>query len=249
VTDQNQEVGQVCGSEAAFTVTRWTMVVLAGQNNSPQADAALADLCRKYWSPLYFYVRRLGHSPDDAQDLVQGFFARLLEKNYLRDADRNKGRFRSFLLVALKGYMANEWDRINREKRGGGQPLLSIDEENTETRYRTEPVDQITPEKAYERQWVVSLLERVMGLLEEECKISGKTVLFQELKGSLIGDSNGPSYVQIGQKLGLTEANVKVTVHRLRRRYGTLLRNEIAETVDCPEAVDDELRHLFVALT
>ena len=231
-----------------FGTTLWTVVRLAGQPDSPGADPALAKLCQIYWYPLYVFVRRQGQSPDDAQDLVQGFFTRVLEKNYFKDAVREKGKFRSFLLVALKRFMANEWHRANRLKRGGGLEILSLDADNTENRYLAELADEMPPEKAFERQWATTLLEQVMTRLEAEFSANGKANTFAELKILLSGEKSQSSYAEIGRNLGMSEANMKVTMHRLRRRYRELLRLEIANTVDSPEAIDDEIRHLFSAI-
>jgi RNA polymerase sigma-70 factor (ECF subfamily) len=223
-------------------------VLSAGQTNSPEADTALARLCQSYWYPLYVYVRRLGHSHEDAQDLVQGFFARVLEKNYLKSADPNKGRFRSFLLVMLKGFMSNEWDRTNRQKRGGGVQIVSLNADDTETRYLAEPIDEMTPEKAYDQHWATLLLSRVLDRLEKEFLAASKATVFDELKVFLTGEKSESTYSEIGQRIGMSEGNLKVTVHRLRQRYRELLRGEIADTVDGPEAIDEEIRHLFAAL-
>jgi RNA polymerase sigma factor (sigma-70 family) len=221
---------------------------MAGQP-SPQAEEALAKLCQTYWYPLYVFIRRQGHSPEDAQDLVQGFFAQAVQKGYFKDADQAKGKFRSFLLLALKGFMANEWDRANRLKRGGGQEIISLDAEQTENRYLAEPADPMSPEKAYERQWALTLLEQVLQRLGQEFASGGKAVIFDALKSCLSGEKSAKSYAEIGAKLGMTEGTVKVTVHRLRQRYRELLREEIARTVDTPEAVEDEIRELFAALS
>jgi RNA polymerase sigma factor (sigma-70 family) len=236
------------GKDATFTATHWTQVFLARESASPQADAALASLCQRYWHPLYSYVRRLGHNAEDAQDLVQGFFAQLLEKNYLKNVDPAKGRFRTFLLIALKRYLANEWDRANRQKRGGGLQIVSFEAEQTELRYLNEPAGPTTPEKAFDRQWAESLLARVLDRLEADYTASGRTRTFSELRGFLTSDGGERSYVEVGRRLGVVEGNVRVAVHRLRQRYGTLLRKEIAETVASPQEVDEELRYLFSAL-
>jgi RNA polymerase sigma-70 factor (ECF subfamily) len=236
-------------NDSWFWTTHWSQVLLAGQPDSTQVREALAKLCHTYWYPLYVFVRRQGHNPDDAKDLVQGFFALLLEKNYLKDADRTKGRFRSFLLIALKRFMANEWDRANSLKRGGGHEIISLDEVDTEQRYQAEPVEEITAEKAYERQWAMTLLETVLDRLEAEFLREGKSKLFGELKVYLSGDEGGRPYSEVAARLGMTEAAVKVAVHRLRRRYRDLLRLEIANTVSSPQAIEDEIRDLFAAVS
>lgn len=236
------------GNDAWFRTTHWSVVSMAGQA-SPQADAALANLCHTYWYPLYVFIRRQGQGPEDAKDLVQGFFAQVLQKRYFHDANREKGKFRSFVLLALKRFMANEWDRAHRLKRGGGQEVFSLDQEKTENRYLTELVDTMSPEKAFDRQWAMVLLEQVLKGLEAEFSAAGRSSVFEELKVYLSGEENAPSYAEMGQKLAMTEGSVKVTVCRLRQRYRELLRETIASTVDGPEAVNEEIRHLFAALS
>ena len=219
----------------------------AADSNDPMAEASLSRLCETYWYPLYYYIRRLGHSPPDAQDLTQGFLARLVHKDYLNGIKQEKAKFRSFLLVTLKHFLANEWDRANRLKRGGGKELVSFDD--TENRFVAEPVDEMSPEKAFDRRWALALLSHVLSRLEAEFCASNKALLFQELKGVLSGEDTGDSYVELGQRLGMSESNVKVTVHRLRRRYRELLREEVAATVDSPEETNEEIRHLFATLS
>jgi RNA polymerase sigma-70 factor (ECF subfamily) len=239
---------QSSGKHDRFLTTHWSQVLLAARSDSSHAHAALTRLCKTYWYPLYIFARRQGKSPEDAQDLVQGFFAQLLLKEFLKDADPQKGRFRSFLLVAVRRYMANEWDRANRLKRGGGQEIISLDEEETERRYQAEPVDEMSPEKAYERQWAITLLKQVLGRLEAEFQAGGKLHLFDEIKRHLGGDEGQNSYAEIGVRLGMSEGAVKVAVHRLRHRYRELLRLEIAHTVTEESAIDEEIRHLFAAM-
>jgi len=229
-----------------FATTHWSVVVQAGEHDSPKAEEALAWLCRAYWYPLYAYVRRQGHSIEDAQDSTQEFFARLLERKSLRHADRNRGRFRTFLLTSFKHFLINEWNKANREKRGGGCQVISLNAEETETRFRAEPA---SPDKAFERRWALVLLERVLDQLQGEFATVERSQLFEELKASLTGDGSECSYAEIGLRLGMSEGNLKVTVHRLRRRYRELLREEIARTVEDPEAVDEEMRDLFAALS
>jgi RNA polymerase sigma-70 factor (ECF subfamily) len=220
----------------------------AGNHHSAQADAALARLCQTYWRPLYMYVRRLGHGPEDAQDMTQEFFARLLAKDYLKAADREKGKFRSFLLMAMKRFLANEWDRANREKRGGGREIVSLDLEDAEGRRVIEPADERTPDKVFEQHWASALLEKVFTRLSAEMATEGKEKLFQELKGFLSGEKDGGSYPEAARRLDMSEGTLRVNVHRLRQRYRELLRLEVANTVDRPEAIDDEIRYLFAAL-
>jgi len=238
----------VAPSAQLFATTHWSVVIQAGEGDSTQAEEALARLCRAYWYPLYAYVRRQGHSVADAQDLTQEFFARLLERKYLRLADRNRGRFRTFLLTSLKHFLINEWNKANREKRGGGCQVISLNIEETETRFRAEPADNRSPDKAFERRWALVLLERVLDRLQGEFAAVERTQLFEELKASLTGDGSECSYAEIGLRLGMSEGNLKVTVHRLRRRYRELLREEIARTVADPAAIDEEMRDLFAAL-
>jgi RNA polymerase sigma-70 factor (ECF subfamily) len=229
-----------------FVTTDWGAVLAAGQPGSPDADAALSRLCQIYWKPLYSFICHRGHSPEDAKDLVQGFFADVLERNGFGDYAPEKGRFRSFLLLLLKRYMANEWHRSNRQKRGGGCQVLSMDALDTEARYLHEPVDEMTPEKAFDRSWVTTLLGRILERLEAEHSGGGKEKVFEELK-MLLSREPSRSYADIGRELGMTEGAVKVAVHRLRQRYRDLLRAEIANTVSTPEEVDEEIRSLFLS--
>jgi len=231
-----------------FATTQWSAVVTAGGDTSPESYRALEQLCSSYWFPLYAYVRRQGHSVEDAQDLTQQFFMRLLERKYLKLADPNRGRFRTFLLTSLKNFLINEWNKANREKRGGGCQVVSLDTERTETRLRAEPADDRTPEKAFARRWAVVVLDRVLNELEAECVANGRGQMFEEIKSSLSSEGSESSYAEISRRLGLTEGNVKVNVHRLRHRYRELLRAEIARTVDSPADVDDEIRELLAAL-
>ena len=224
-------------------------MLAAGQHGSPNAQAALEKLCRTYWHTLYVYVRRQGHTPEDAQDLTQAFFARLLEKNYLEAAEPDKGKFRSFLLIVFKRFLANEWDRANREKRGGGQQVISLDAASAETRYRAEPADAMTPETAFERRWALQLLEDVLNRLEKEYVAAGKGKIFEELHVLLTGEKNQSPYAEIAARLRMSEGTLKVTVHRLRRRYRELLRLEVAHTVASPAEIDGEIRHLFAAIS
>jgi RNA polymerase sigma-70 factor (ECF subfamily) len=232
-----------------FATTHWSVVLTAKEGDSAQAAEAMAQLCQTYWYPLYAFVRRKGNSPHDAQDLTQGFFARLLEKNYVAQADRARGRFRTYLLAALTHFLADEWDKARRLKRGGGREIISFDAASAEERYRLEPIDQLDAAKLYERRWVTTLFDQVLARLEQEFRDSGKGRLFDQLKGSLLAEDSGPSYVELGTQLGLTEDAVKQAVHRMRRRYRELFREEIAQTVAGPGEVEDELKHLFAVLS
>jgi len=237
------EVSEQSGG-ADFTTTHWSVVMQAGDGDTPQAMQALETLCRSYWYPLYAYVRRNGHSPHDAQDLTQEFFARLLERKYIRHADRNQGRFRTFLLTSLKHFLINDWKKGNREKRGGGQKVLSLDEETAESRFATEPATAQPPDSLYDRGWAAILLDRALAALRAEFEQSGKLDLFERLKVFVWGEKNALSYAAMAAQLGMTEGAVKVAVHRLRQRNGELLRAEVAQTVSTPAEVNEELRYL-----
>lgn len=214
---------------------------------APQAQEALAVLCRTYWYPLYAFIRRQGFTADQAQDLTQEFFARLLEKDYLAAVDREKGKFRSFLLAACKHFLSNERDRARAQKRGGGREFVSIDPQLGESRYGLEPAHDATAERLFERRWALTLLEQVLARLREEFHQAGKGRLFELLKTCLTGDKTVP-YRRAGEELSLSESAVKVAAHRLRKRYRELLREEIGQTVSDPEQIDDEIRSLFAAL-
>jgi RNA polymerase sigma factor (sigma-70 family) len=231
-----------------FATTRWTVVLAAGGRGTPQADVALEELCRTYWYPLYAYVRRHGHSHEDAQDLTQAFFARLLEKNYLEGISNNGGKFRAFLLVAIKRFLANEWDRANRQKRGGGVAPLSLDWQDADTRYQINPADDVSPDKLYDRAWALTVLERVITRLRDENSAEGKAKIYSQLKHFLMAGKDEISYGQAAAALQMSEGTVRVTVHRLRRRYRELLREEIAQTLSDPAQADEEMQVLFCAL-
>jgi RNA polymerase sigma-70 factor (ECF subfamily) len=240
-------------SPRAFMTTHWSVVLAAvGDRASPSAAGALSTLCATYWYPLYAFVRRQGHPPDEAEDLTQAFFERVLEKGYL-DAvvGPEKGKFRTFLLVCLKRFLANEWDRARALKRGGGRAHLPIgpsDLDDAEGRYALEPSHELTPEKLYERRWALTVLQQTLLRLEQEMRQAGKGRLFDALKQYLVAEHNAPSYAETGGPLGMTEGAVKVAVHRLRERYRNALREEIAATLDDPTKVDEEVRDLFAAL-
>ena len=223
-------------------------MLAAGHSSAPAAQAALERLCRTYWFPLYAFARRQGNSPEDAQDLTQEFFSRLLEKNYLARADPDRGKFRTFLLRSLRNFLINEWKRAGRLKRGGGLEFLSIDTNAAEDRYAAEAPEEFSPDAEYEMRWAVTLIEQVLTVLREEFNAAGKVRLFEELKGFIWGDKSAASYAEIAGQLNLTEATVKVAVHRLRQRFRKLLRAEVAHTVARPEDVDDELRHLIAVV-
>ncbi len=228
-----------------FPTTHWSAVMTARDKSSAQAQEALAELCRRYWYPLYAYIRRRGNNPNEAEDLTQGFFERLLEKDYIGDITPGMGRFRSFLLTAVKHFLANEWDRTQTRKRGGGQTILSLDDQEAERHYQFESVDDITPEMLFEKRWALNVLDRVLARLRVEFVAGEKAELFDHLKTFLMGDSAGVSHGEIAARTGLKEGTVRVAVHRLRHRYGELLRAEIADTVHDPAEVEDEVRHLI----
>ncbi|MCW5553113.1 MAG: sigma-70 family RNA polymerase sigma factor [Verrucomicrobiae bacterium] len=232
----------------AFVTTHWSVVLTAGRSDTTRADDALAKLCQTYWYPLYAYVRRRGHSPEDAQDLTQEFFARLLEKNWVASADQTRGRFRSFLLSAMNHFLADEWDKARAQKRGGGMPLVPLQFDTAETRYGVEPSDPATPERSFERRWALTLLEAVLNRLRAEYEREGKADLFAALHPCLVGERTAQPYAELAAKMGVNEGTVKSAVHRLRQRYRQLLRDEIANTVADAEEVDEELRHLFAVL-
>ena len=239
--------GKGLSQAPAFVTTHWSVVLSAQNEDSPQSVEALANLCSAYWFPLYAFVRRQGHSPHDAQDLTQEFFARLLEKGYLKAAAREKGKFRTFLLVAIKRFLANEWDRQHAQKRGGFEPVVSIDQEQAESRLDSEPAHGLQPDVLFDRQWATTLLERTMKRLHEEYVTTGRSKLFEFLRGAVARDESALSYAQIAAQLNLTEAAVKMAVQRLRARYREILRSEIVETVSSPDEVEEEIRHLFSA--
>lgn len=231
-----------------FVTTRWSVVLAAGRNDTTRSRDALARLCQNYWYPLYAYVRRRGHNAHDAQDLTQEFFARILEKHSIAAADPNRGRFRSFILTAMNNFLAQEWEKSRAQKRGGGDQALSLDLAHAEERYDLEPSTSETPDKDFDKKWALALLESVMTQLEQEYKNENKSDLFIALKQTLTGSRESQPYADLAKQLNTTEANIKVTVHRLRKRYRELLQAEIANTVDSPEEVKEEMRHLFAAL-
>jgi RNA polymerase sigma-70 factor (ECF subfamily) len=231
-----------------FATTHWSLVLAAGQGGPAYAAEALATLCANYWYPLYAHVRRRGLDPDQARDLVQEFFARLLEKHFLQSADQRRGRFRSFLLAALDHFLSKEWRRAQAQKRGGGHTLLSLDFQGGEQRYLREPSHELTAERVYERQWALTLIERVLAALRDEFAQNGKLAQFDALKAYLGGGERTVPYRELGGTLGMSEGAVKVAVHRLRQRCRELVRAEIAETVAGPEELDQELRDLFAAV-
>ena len=221
----------------------------AGRSAGSEAEAALEELCCTYWYPLYAYVRRHGQTREEAEDLTQEFFARLLDKHYLRGLRRDQGKFRAFLLASMKHFLANEWDRANRKKRGGDAIVLSLDWQDADTRYQIEPADTLSPDKLYDRLWAVTLLERVIGRLRDENAAAEKSRLFEELSPFLTLGKSAILYRDAAVRLWLTEPAARVAVHRLRRRYRELLREEIAQTLSDSARVDEEVAALFSAFS
>lgn len=230
-------------AQSNFSETRWSLVVAA--QGGDDAQPALAELCRLYWYPLYAFVRRSSYAREEAEDLTQEFFARLLAKNWLSDVDRTKGRFRAFLLAAMKHFLANEWRRMQAEKRGGKCELIPLDVSDAEERYHREPADPLTPESLFERRWALTVIENVFATLRAEMEEAGKRELFETLKDLLSPDARHLSYAEAGSRLGMTEDAVKMTIYRLRKRYRELLRAHIAATVSTNAEVEMEIRDLF----
>jgi RNA polymerase sigma factor (sigma-70 family) len=230
-----------------FASTQWSVVLLAGVEHSPQSVVALEKLCQAYWYPLYSFTRRQGHKPHEAADLTQDFFSHLLATNALASVSREKGKFRSFLLSSLKNLLANEWNRARCQKRGGGVPHFSLNEEVAEGCYQLDHADDGTPDKIFERRWAETLLNRALDRLRQECDGTEKTRRFDEVKVFLIGEKGVNSFAGAAERLNLSLSAVKGLVHRLRRRFRELIRDEIAQTVSRPEEIDQEIRDLFAA--
>jgi RNA polymerase sigma-70 factor (ECF subfamily) len=230
-----------------FPTTQWSLVAAAGRHSTGSVDA-LGELCAAYWLPVYAFIRRKGYSREESEDLSQAFFARILEHRTLEEARRERGKFRSFLLASLSNFLANEWDRSQAQKRGGGAPTLSFDFENGEEQYHREPSHELTPEAVFERQWAMALLDHVLGRQQEEYARRGQAAQFELLKVFLTGDQDRGSTQEMATQLDMSDAAVRTAVHRLRRRYGELLREEIAATVADANEVDAEIRFLLAAL-
>ena len=228
-----------------FQTTRWTVVLAARNRRAPGYEEALSRLCESYWHPLYCYVRHQGISVEDAQDLVQGFFARLIEKNSLKDFERSESKFRSFLLVSLNNFLANEWNRAKAQKRGGGKPMLSLDVGSGEGRYIPEATSDLSPEKLYEKRWAMALLDKVVARLKAEYSSVGKSELFRLFVEYLVPGTSRTPYRKIASQVGMSEGAVKVAIHRLRKRYREILRDEVAQTLTDNEKVEDEIKYLF----
>jgi len=242
----NETMHTLAGS-SDFPTTRWTLVIAAADSQRKEARSALVSLCEGYWYPLYAYVRRHGYPADQAQDLSQEFFIRVLEGRYLNRADPEKGRFRAFILTSLKFFLADEADRNRAQKRGGGN-VLSLEISSGEERYLREPAHNETPERIFERRWALSVLDRVVEKLRNEFVHHGRPEHFERLKVFLLGQSDAP-YAAPARELNTSEGALKVAIHRLRKRYRELFRQEIADTVADPAEVEPELRFLAAALT
>jgi len=226
-----------------FVTTRWTVVLAAGRGGR----TALEELCGAYWYPLYAYVRRRGRAKEDAEDLTQAFFARLLEKNSFDGLCAERGKFRAFLLAALKHFLANEWDKSQRQKRGGHKTHLSLDWQTADTQFQVADTTASGPERAFDREWAVALLARVIDRLSAECRADGRAALFDHLKVFLTVEKDAAPLAESASALGMHEGAVRVAIHRLRKRYRALLRHEVAQTLADPSQVDEEMRALFAA--
>lgn len=227
-----------------FATTQWSLIQNAADSSNPAFREAMAELCRTYWSPVYTYVRYRGNDAESARELTQGFFAQLLEKKYVQDAQRGRGRFRSFLLTSVQHYLANENDRVQAQKRGGGMTLLQLDFDTVESTLSVEPVEQETPETVFEKRWAASVLKRTMEQLALEMGQAGKQETFRRLRPLLAGEALETPYREIAAELEITEGAVKVTVHRLRKKFGKLLRQEVSRTLSDPTSLDEEMRFL-----
>ena len=231
-----------------FATTHWSVVLAARQGEPSEADAALENLCRTYWYPLYAFLRREGRNPHDAQDLTQEFFARLLQGKFLANVGPQKGKFRSFLLAALKHFLCDEWDKTKAQKRGGGQSFISLDDHNAEELYLLEPDAGAPAEQIFEKRWALTLLTQALARLRQEFADAGKIHEFDHLKVFLSTLTSDGAYDTVAVKLEVTADAVALRVHRLRQRYGELIREEIAHTVGSPAEIEDELQHLFKAV-
>ena len=232
-----------------FATTHWSVVLAAGTQDSPQAAEALETLCRTYWYPLYAYVRRRGYGPEDAQDLTQSFFTRLLKENYPRQANRARGKFRSFLLLTLNHFLSDERARATARKRGGGQVIVSLDAHSSEGRYCLEPADQLTPDRLFERRWARTILDGALARLRAEYAAAGKAEEYEVLKAFEPGEQKTISYADAAARLGVSEGAVKSMIHRLRERHRQLVRDEVAQTVSNGAEVDEELHHLIAVIS
>lgn len=248
MSTEREATGSQTHAGAQFTTTHWSVVLAAGHESSPDARAALEQLSRTYWYPLYAYARRRGQNADDAADLVQSFFARVIEKQVLRGLDRESGRFRSFLLTCFNRFLSDARDHALRLKRGGGQEVISLDAAMAEERYHLEPADLLDPVKIFERRWALTVLDRVLERLKADLEAQKKSELFEHLQALVVGERGQTKQAELATRLGMTEGAVSVAVHRLRQRYRRLLRAEIAQTVACDRDVEEEIQHLLAIL-
>jgi RNA polymerase sigma factor (sigma-70 family) len=232
----------------SFLTTHWSVVLSAGQPDSPGSARALEQLCLAYWYPLYAHIRRRGHQAEEARDLTQGFFVELLANRSVSVADPNRGRFRTFLLASLDNYLRHHHRDATALKRGGGIEFISRDAQAAEERYAREPADQRSPDREFDRRWALATLDKVRDQLRRELMVAGKAELFDLLRPYLCEDQQTTPYAQVAAQLKMTTVAVKVMVHRLRRRYGELLRTEVGQTLANPADADEELKHLIAAL-
>lgn len=247
--EDSPDAGSIQARAGRFVSTHWSMVLLAGgARNSPEVQEALARLCSTYWYPLYAFIRRQGHSADEADDLTQEFFARFLEKDFLDAVTKSRGKFRTFLLACCQHFLANQRDFARAQKRGGGRTSLSLDFHGAAERYHREPSSGETAEKLFLRRWALTLLDQVLGHLQGEYQAEGKGELFDHLKHVVLGETEALSHARIGTALGMTEEAVRKAAQRMRQRYRSVLRQHIADTVEEPERVEEEIRDLFAAL-
>ena len=245
----SQKTGSSSFKDARFTTTHWSVVLAAGSPKSPHQKEALETLCRTYWYPLYAYLRRGGHNTDEAEERTQAFFAHILEKEFLGKVEPKPAKFRSFLLIVLRHFLIDEFHRGAAAKRGGRKKPLPLDFEEGERKYALEPTHDFSPEKVFERSWALTLLDKTLNRLETELTNLNKQHLFDVLRNHLCGDASEVSYKDVASGLGMTEAAVKVTVYRLRKRYREILRDEISQTVDSSDQIDEEMRALRTALS
>ena len=235
--------------QGVFSTTHWSLVLAAGQSSTPQSSAALEKLCGTYWHPLYVYVRRRGYNHEAAQDLTQEFFEQFLKKQAFERADSARGHFRTFLLTSLQNFMSDEWKQARRLKRGGGVSFISMNAQIAEDQYPIDIPDTLTPERIYEQRWAMSLLDKVLSAMREDYARAGKARLMDVLQEFVWGAEGSTAYTGVAAQFGMTEGAVRVAVHRLRRHYQERLRAEVAQTVSCPEEIDEELRYLISVLS
>lgn len=247
--DADRGAAPLINDDQWFATTHWSVVLAARHRDSPEAQAALDKLCQRYWRPIYAFIRRRGHKLEDSQDLTQEFFARFIEKDYVHAADSSKGRFRTLLLTAVSRFLVNEWERSQTQKRGGKVVHFSLEDCMAQEGGWLEPAESSTPETIYQRSWAESLLKSVLDRLRAEMASDGKRERFELLKPFLAGEKDVPSGSELATRLGVTESTVYSLVHRLRQRFSALLREEVAHTVDSPQEIEDELRHLLAALS